>query len=319
MNRKNQEIKIGGLKIHNLSIYIMIVASILIVCSLIATFFMSQKQYELVTSTNDYSALERQAESIEDASDYLTEQVRLFAQTSDLQYMNNYFEEVHNTRRREKALETFTSYQVSELWGTQLDQAVSDSMELMEREYYAMKLVSVANGFLDELLPEEIRNVELQLMDQGLAPDAMIERAQIMLFDQEYEHKKAVIDEHLSQFSQGVLLATKNTLDIRLEKLSRIIMMQRMLLCLLAVAILITYIAIRKLIVKPLRIQCKAIENMMPQPATGAYELQKLIQAYYRQLNLLNTARREQEQRKVSDMQVHSSQIVKKEDGNEQI
>ena len=96
-------------------------------------------------------------------------------------------------------------------------------------------------------------------------------------------------------------------------------MAQRILLCLLACVILQTFVMIRRLIVKPLRVQCKAIENLIPQPATGAYELQSLIQAYYRKLNLMNTAKRRQEQNEEPEVDADSMQTSEQEGKNEQI
>ena len=66
--------------------------------------FRSEKEFKILRMTTEqYIACERAAKQLQDGSDYLTEQVRLYAITRESKYMNLYFEEA-GTHRWEEAL-----------------------------------------------------------------------------------------------------------------------------------------------------------------------------------------------------------------------
>ena len=68
--------------------------------------FRSEKEFKILRMTTEqYIACERAAKQLQDGSDYLTEQVRLYVMTGQQEYMENYFKEANVTCRREHALE----------------------------------------------------------------------------------------------------------------------------------------------------------------------------------------------------------------------
>lgn len=70
----------------------------------------SESEFRALQRTMDeYIICEKSAKQLQEASDYLTEQVRLYAMTGETQYRDNYFEEVKVTRRREHALDSLIS------------------------------------------------------------------------------------------------------------------------------------------------------------------------------------------------------------------
>lgn len=60
-------------------------------------------------ATDQYIVCENAARQLQDGSDYLTEQVRLYAMTGERNYLDQYFEEADVTKRREQALESLKS------------------------------------------------------------------------------------------------------------------------------------------------------------------------------------------------------------------
>ena len=65
-----------------------------------------EKEFKILRMTTEqYIACERAAKQLQDGSDYLTEQVRLYVMTGQQEYMENYFKEANVTCRREHALE----------------------------------------------------------------------------------------------------------------------------------------------------------------------------------------------------------------------
>ena len=61
----------------------------------------AQEFRELREATDQYIVCEKAAKQLQDGSDYLTEQVRLYAMTGDTQYREAYFQEADGTKRRE--------------------------------------------------------------------------------------------------------------------------------------------------------------------------------------------------------------------------
>ncbi len=110
-----------------------------------------------------------------DGSDYLTEQVRLYAVTGERQYMEAYFKEKNITKRREKGLEELEKYESSQ--STEyLQKALDSSNNLTNLEYYSMRLISEAHGLDIKSLPEEIQQVELLEEDKNLSLDIEMQK-----------------------------------------------------------------------------------------------------------------------------------------------
>lgn len=173
-----------------LTICISLMEWILLAALFITTFFLSERYEKLARNTNDYIQLEKQADITKEASDYLTEQVRLFVMTMDLQYAELYFEEANVTQRRENALATLQGYHWADIWEEPISKALQYSNALMEQEIYAMKLIAVANGYQASVLPTELQEIQLEPEDAALEPADMIDKARTMMFNTQYQLTK---------------------------------------------------------------------------------------------------------------------------------
>ena len=58
------------------------------------------------TATEQYITCEDATKQMQEGSDYLTEQVRLYTMTGEKQYMDNYFKEKETGKKREASLES---------------------------------------------------------------------------------------------------------------------------------------------------------------------------------------------------------------------
>ena len=131
----------GNLKIRTLGSWSLGITAVLaILC--IAVSILGFRKYEVLqSSTRDYIACEAAAQRFQTGSDTLTRQVRLAAATGEQTYIDAYFEEANVTRSRETALADLSALHGGEDAVTSLEQALSASMDLMQTEYYAMRLV----------------------------------------------------------------------------------------------------------------------------------------------------------------------------------
>ena len=126
-----------------------------------------------------------------DASDYMTEKVQRFAVHGDLKYIQAYYNEAFLNQRREEALNTMASDAESAEALEKLQAAMDGSEELMEQEYYAMRLVVEAKGYNNA--PLSLKDVELSKEDEALSAEGKIDRAREIVFGNDYYAKKSLI------------------------------------------------------------------------------------------------------------------------------
>lgn len=148
----------GNLKIRTLGNWSLGITAVLaILC--VAMSILGFRKYEVLqSSTRDYIACEAAAQRFQTGSDTLTRQVRLAAATGEQTYIDAYFEEANVTRSRETALAELSALHGGEDAVTSLEQALSASMDLMQTEYYAMRLVEEAIRTPAAQWPRELLN-----------------------------------------------------------------------------------------------------------------------------------------------------------------
>ena len=269
--------KIKIQKVSALNIGITIVMAVLF--AVIALW--SWKEFDqLRVTTNEYIACEKAAKQLQEGSDYLTEQVRLYAMTGERQYMNLYFKEADETRRRENALENLKQYFDNTETFESLQNAMSYSQELMETEYYSMRLVSEAVDNDEASWPEEIQAQQLSPQDTKLSDADKMTKAQQMVSDDHYQELKIKISDGVTACLNSLLEQTRNSQarasDIFVD------MYRKLVICVAVLIILMMMICmmIRRLIVRPLMSYNESIKRGEIFPVIGAAELQNLAETY---------------------------------------
>ena len=257
-----------------------VIACVLYALLLYATAQMTYKYNEFVRYNDEYIACHESAIEMNAASDYLTDQVRLFTQNMDLQYMNNYFKEANESKRREKAIANLQKYQPTDDELQALEAAKASSMDLMEREIYAMKLIAMAKGYADYQLPQEVRQVKLLGIDKDLSKEAMIARARELVYNRSYMNAKALIKSHSDTFVNKLMRRTAGEQKDSMLALDKSIFNQRLLISLLFVMNVLTFLVVTMLIVKPLSVYMKCIREKMRLETMGAYEFKYFAMTY---------------------------------------
>ena len=257
-----------------------VIACVLYALLLYATAQMTYKYNEFVRYNDEYIACHESAIEMNAASDYLTDQVRLFTQNMDLQYMNNYFKEANESKRREKAIANLQKYQPTDDELQALEAAKASSMDLMEREIYAMKLIAMAKGYADYQLPQEVRQVKLLGIDKDLSKEAMIARARELVYSRSYMNAKALIKSHSDHFVNNLMRRTASVQKNSMAALDKSLCNQKLLISLLFVMNIITFLVVTMLIVKPLSVYMKCIREKMRLETTGAYEFKYFAMTY---------------------------------------
>ena len=144
-----------GVSLRRFSMLMLFVSLVIMVTLLVTTFRTVNAFHSLSAATSDYIEQAAAADNLMDASDYLTEEVQRYTVMGERTHLENYFREAEEDRRREQALAVMFKNAPNSPALTQLQAAMQESVDLMNREYYAMRLVLEASG--DQDIPEAIR------------------------------------------------------------------------------------------------------------------------------------------------------------------
>ena len=270
--------KIKGIKITTLNMSMIVLSLIVFVLLIGGTFSLNRKYESLINNTDDYMLCEKAAGDLSNASDYLTEQVRLFTVNYDSRNMFNYFEEANSVQRREKALDSLKDNEMGTGSAESLNKALKASNDLMEREIRAMKLICAANGY--ENMPEEVKDYVLNIEDMNLSNDEKINKARTLVFDEGYESAKEVIRTHLGHYTDSIIDVLDQRQSLLENNMNKALSYQRILIIILFVMNVITFIAITVLIIRPLSIHIKHIKEDNLLNITGSYEFKYLALTY---------------------------------------
>lgn len=153
------------------------------------------------------AALADLGQELADASDYLTDEVRKYAITGEIEHLKNYWDEVYVARRRDTVIRTLEGVALPEEESELLAQAKRNSDLLIDTETRSMKLMLLAQGEpvdADEPLCSYLERVQAAQLDPSdtAAGIDLRETARSILYDEAYERAKDEIMTPITQFQQ---------------------------------------------------------------------------------------------------------------------
>lgn len=276
---EKKKIPVKGIRVRSLNVAMIVLSCLLYAALLFITCQAAADYDRMVQTTSQYIAYQEDAAQVSAGSDYLTEQVRLFAVTLDSRYVENYFHETNVARRRENALEHLDKQAGPQALG-HLETALDYSNQLMEREIYAIRLAAEARGMDPAALDPQVAQVRLSKTDGALDPEAQLEEARELVFGTEYQAKKELISSSIGFFLSDVMHSTQNAQQLSLKDLDNTLLMERALFSALFVQNVLVFIMITFLIVKPLQVYVSCIKEEKLMEITGAYEFKYLALTY---------------------------------------
>ncbi len=281
-----------GISIRNLNLSMAAITLVISALLLVATYSAYTGYSKLRDYTENYIHWQRDAYDLQTGSDYLTEQVRCFVETGKRVYLDNYFEEAEVNRRRDSAVENVHNFLGDTEAYRALVAAMAESVDLMDREYYAMRLTIEAFGKKLSEYPEVIQAVELSPEDAALPNKEKAALARSMVFDDIYHSKKNLISDNMQQCLQALALEIDGQQEATADGLTDILNRQRMLIVLSISITLFTMLLTLLLIISPLVRAVMYIRAEQPIPVKGSKEFQFLARTY----NLMYETNREQKE-----------------------
>mgnify|MGYP004507435301 FL=1 len=244
-------------------------------------FYEGNKEFHVLkTTTDQYITCENAAKQLQDGSDYLTEQVRLYVATGQQTYMDLYFEEANVTMRRDHALETLQeSFGGTDTFDA-LQKAMDCSRNLMDTEYYAMRLMAESLGTDASLLPDELQSVVLSDEDLALSAEKKQTQALDLVCNDAYQEARNEITSDVSDCMQKLITKTQNRQGRATTIFSDMYLKLEISLAVLVVLMLAICLMMRRLVVVPLLSYNKSILRGEIFPVIGAEELQNLAATY---------------------------------------
>lgn len=272
--------KIKGAKIRAFDAYKIALSCVLYALLAYITASMPVRFNAMMDNISASIACDNKATMVREASDYLTEQARLYVMNMEERYLWGYFEEVNNTKRRENALADLEKINTDIELQENMKEAVRLSNELMNTEFYAMKLICSAKGAEEDKLPNQISRLQLSAEDIALSADAKVEKARRMMFDVNYQNSKSLIMENLNKFLSGTVEVEKRQQYISTRQVKSSFAVQRVLIILFFILDIVVFIVLIKLVANPLESHIRHIKNNEPLEVIGSYETKYLALAY---------------------------------------
>lgn len=273
-----KKIKEDGVSLRQ-TFLVMFVISLGLTAALLFTNYRTIKSFRSLSDAMDtYIELQTAADELLKASDYLTEQAQCYTVIGERRHLENYFHETEIDRRRDRAIELMEQRLPESAALGALKGAMQESVALMEREYYAMRLVLSAQG--DEDIPPALRDIALAETDLALLPERRMERARIMMHDSAYYDRKEMIRQHLDECLEDLKNGTHGTQEKMEGRMHTDLVWMTILIVVQSVSLILMLWVTTSLGINPLLQAVEHIKHDQKLPITGAHEFRYLAGTY---------------------------------------
>ena len=267
-----------GVSLRRFSMLMLFVSLAIMVILLVTALRTVRAFHGLSDATSDYIELAAAADNLMDASDYLTEEVQRYTVMGERTHLENYFREAEEDRRREQALAVMFKNAPNSPALAQLQAAMRESMDLMNREYYAMRLVLDASGDTD--IPAALAEVELTEEDRWLTPEAKTDKARQLMHDSDYYAQKSRIRADMQECVDTLTESTQQLRDDMETRMGRSLTWMIILIVVQSVCVVKFLFMTTRLGVRPLLSAVNHIRRDEQLPVTGAQEFRYLADTY---------------------------------------
>ena len=273
---KKETVEHTGIQLKTASIFFVILALIAAAGLMISDLSVTRGYQRMEEASDRYIAAQLAATDLESGSDYLTDRVRCFVVTGELEYLEDFFEEVNVTRRRDGAVEKLEIL----LEGgdsaalANLSTALSLSNELVDIENLAMRLVVEAGNYDMAKIPQEIAGLALPEEYRSLSAEEMQKAAQSLVFNNNYMHYKDKIRENVSLCTQALIRSSSQELEQATSKLSLLVDIQTAMTIIFLLIVLAFVTIITLFIRRPLTNMVELMQEQKTIPQNHSLPLQ---------------------------------------------
>ena len=269
-----------GVRIGMLNAVFIALAVVFALALLYTTRLVQIAGYDLQEVTQRYIDCERAATEMNEVSGYLTAEARLYVSTGDVEHMNNYFNEKYEAKRRELAVQELRDSIQDERALEYLNEALQESEQLEQREYYAMRLVAEVKGLALDEMPAEVAAVELAPEDAALSLAKKRETATNLMIDEAYQASKDAISANVDLCTTELVYATELDQEEIADRLKMLLVAQAACTVLLLAAVIASGVSVMLLVLRPVQRYTREINQNQPLAVSGAAEIRHMAEAY---------------------------------------
>ena len=228
-----------------------------------------------------YIIAQQSATNLEIGSDVLTSAVRNFVVTGDTQYLQEYFNEANVTRRRDEAVDNLETMMSRDSAAYEhLSTALSLSNELMLDEYQAMKLILSTGNYDEALIPDVIKETELNAGDTGKSTEEKRLTAFDLVYGDRYEDYKTRIRSNTALCTQELIEASERERVAQDNRMNLLLGIQTVLTVAMLAVVLLIVLFISGWIRRPLSRMVEQMKAKETVPPSGAEELRFVSETY---------------------------------------
>lgn len=267
-----------GVSLRKTFILMLLISVALMLFLLFSVFRTIQSFNRLSDATDTYIELQEAADNLMKASDYLTDEAQCYTILGEREHMENYFTEAEVTRRRELAIQAMEERLPDSEALQALKNAMKESVSLMDREYYAMTLMMLAQG--DEDVPDAMKDVAISSDDLKLSAEGKMQLAREMMHDDGYYDQKNRIRSDLTQCIEELKNGTRSTQNVMQKNVHSDLVGMVILIIVQSFAIILLLWVTTSLGINPLLQAVEHIKHDQKLPITGANEFRYLAGTY---------------------------------------
>lgn len=275
--QKDKTIK--GVKIGSLNVFMMIAAIILSLLIFVFSAKVKSKYNQVVDARNDYSECSKAINDFKFASDFMTNQARLFVVNQEPAFVQNYFYEKEKLQHRNIALEIVEMTHNDDAIDVNLKLACNESTLLEKSELYAMRL-ACSDDLLNKDIPQQLLEIKLLPEHTSLSSAEKIIEARQMLFSAQYLAGKERISTYSNQaLSELINIDLQNNISTD-QNIFKYFRLQTFLVTLLIVLSVVLFVIMIFILLRPLDLHIDAILKNKKMEVKGSYELRYIAKAY---------------------------------------
>ena len=263
---------------------VMVAVTIVISFLLLMSIFRVTQNYRgLKDSTEIYIRSQKDAQDLQNGSDYLTEQVRSYAVTGDRVYLDNYMNEAQVNDRRQTAVESIHEVLGDSAAYDHLKKALDHSNELMDLEYESFLLILDVNDVDRNDYPSILRSMDLLDADKTLSDDEKREKAIDLVFNDVYQDHKHKIYEDVEYCVSELMAQTEAAQNASVKLLDQRLHEQYALIGILLLTMIFLVLINRNTVVVPLQGNVIEMQEDDYLQVKGVQEL-KMLQTSYNEI-----------------------------------
>ncbi|MBQ6314692.1 MAG: EAL domain-containing protein [Mogibacterium sp.] len=272
----------NGIQLRTAAVFSVILAIIAAAALMIADISVTNSYEKMADASDRYIAAQLAASDLQAGSDYLTDRVRCYVVTGDAKYLEDFYEEINVTKRRDNAVENMSNLLEGKYPEAveSLNNALNLSNELVGIENRAIKLVADANNYDLRAVNEDLAALSLNSNEAALTAGEKKALAEELVFDNNYMHYKDRIKENVDLCTQDLIKSSSQELDLASSQLSQLLNIQTALTVILLLIVLAIVSIIVLLIRRPLTHMVKKMQNQETIEPKGVEELQIVTRVY---------------------------------------